>query len=375
MAEVNLRIGIIGCGAMTMGAYVPALQSLPELYSVVAVADPSEERRELVGDAFGLPHSARFASGHDLLAAELDSVLIVTPPQVRAEFAIAAAAAGKNVLCEKPLATRPADAAMAVRTAAENGVRLAAAHNYLWFPEYAAAREVIESGDIGDVEVVQINALGVQDNAGASPSGYNWRYDPVAGGGGVLMDMLHLVYLAEDLCGLPFKAVSGYVNAHRPGYRVETVASCRFETESNVALVNVGWGLGAGGATISGSRGRIDIRYKDGGTSPFSPLEAVSVVTAGEMRVLSVTPRRDTIPEVLADFAGSVAAGRQPRADGNAGLRTLEAVIGTYSSAARGCGVALPLDPADPVYLRGVAGLPETPSVSWSPVVRKKLFR
>jgi predicted dehydrogenase len=372
---MNLRIGIIGCGAMTMGAYVPALLSLPELYTVAAIADPSEERRELAGDALGLPHSARFASGHDLLGVEIDAVLIVTPPQVRAEFAVAAAAAGKNVLCEKPLATRPADAATAVRAAAENGVCLAAAHNYLWFPEYAAAREVIESGEIGDVEVVQINALGVGDNAGASKGGYNWRYDPAAGGGGVLMDMLHLVYVAEDLCGLPFKAVSGYVNAHRPGYQVETVALCRFETEINAALVNVGWGLGAGGATISGSKGRIDIRYKDGGTSPFSPLEAVSVVTAEEIRVLSVTPHRDTIPEVLADFAGSVAAKRPPRADGNAGLRTLEAVIGTYSSAARGCSVALPLDSADPVYTRGVAGLPEAPASSWSPVAGKNLFR
>jgi predicted dehydrogenase len=372
---MNFRIGIIGCGAMTMGAYLPALLSVPETYTVVAVADPSEERRGLAGDAFGLPPAARFASGHDLLSTELDSVLIVTPPRVRAEFAAAAASAGKNVLCEKPLATRPADAAMAIAAAADHGVHLAAAHNYLWFPEYAAARAVIASGEIGDVEVVQINALGVWDNAGAAGSGYNWRYDPAAGGGGVLMDMLHLLYVAEDLCGLPFTAVSGYVNAHRPGYQVETVATSRFETDANVALVNVGWGLGGGGVAISGSKGRIDIRYEDGGTSPFSPLQTVSVVTADGMRVLPITPSRDTIPDVLADFADSVATGRAPRADGQAGLRTLEAVIGTYSSAARGATVALPLDPADPVYLRGVAGLPEGPASSWSPVVRKKLFR
>ena len=184
---MNFRIGIIGCGAMTMGAYVPALQSMPESYTVVAVADPSDERRDLVGDALGVPGSARFASGHELVTApDLDAVLVLTPPQVRAEFAVAAAAAGKNVLCEKPLATRPADAARAIRTAAENGVRLAVSHNYLWFPEYAAAREVIASGEIGDVQVVEINALGVWDNPGAASTAYNWRHDPAAGGGGVL---------------------------------------------------------------------------------------------------------------------------------------------------------------------------------------------
>ena len=372
---MNSRIGIIGCGAMTMGAYVPALQSMPEVYTVVAVADPSEERRDLVGDALGLPGSVRFASGHDLLAAELDSVLILTPPRVRAEFAVAAAAAGKNMLCEKPLATRPADAARAIRAAAENGVRLAVSHNYLWFPEYAAAREVIASGEIGDVQVVEINALGVWDNPGAASTAYNWRHDPAAGGGGVLMDMMHLVYIAENLCGLPFKAVSGYVDSHRPGFHVETVALCRFETESNAALVNIGWGLGAGGATVSGSKGRVDIRYANGGTSPFSPLESVTVVTEEGVRELSVTPNKDTIPQVLADFAESLAAGRATRAGGDAGLRALEAVVGTYSSAARGCNVALPLESSDPVYLRGAAGLPEVPLSGSSPVARKKLFR
>src|SRR5580692_658462 len=272
---MNFRIGIIGCGAMTLGAYVPALRSVPGVYTVVAVADPSEERRDLVGDALAVPRSARFASGYDLLAGpdsnagpDLDAVLILTPPQVRAEFAVAAAAAGKHMLCEKPLATRPADAARAIQAAAEHGVRLAVSHNYLWFPEYAAARAVIASGAIGDVQVVEINALGVWDNPGAASTAYNWRHDPAAGGGGVLMDMMHLVYIAEDLCGHPFKAVSGYVDSHRPGFHVETVALCRFETEENAALVNIGWGLGAGGATVSGAKGRVDIRYADGGTSP-----------------------------------------------------------------------------------------------------------
>ena len=50
---MNFRIGIIGCGAMTLGAYVPALRSVPGVYTVVAVADPSEERRDLVGDGQG----------------------------------------------------------------------------------------------------------------------------------------------------------------------------------------------------------------------------------------------------------------------------------------------------------------------------------
>jgi predicted dehydrogenase len=378
---MNLRIGIIGCGAMTMGAYVPALRSMPEVYTVVAVADPSEERRDLVGEALGVPPSARFASGHDLLTPDLeagpdlDAVLILTPPQVRAEFAVAAAEAGKNMLCEKPLATRPADAARAIRAAADAGVRLAVSHNYLWFPEYAAAREVIDSGEIGDVQVVEINALGVWDNPGAASTAYNWRHDPAAGGGGVLMDMMHLVYIAADLCGHPFKAVSGYVDSHRPGFHVETMALCRFETAVSAAMVNIGWGLGAGGATVSGSKGRVDIRYANGGTSPFSPLESVTVVTEEGVRQLDVIPNKDTIPQVLTDFAESLAAGRAPRAEGEAGLRALEAVVGTYSSAARGRNVALPLEPGDPVYLRGAAGLPEIPISDSSPVARKKLFR
>ena len=99
------------------------------------------------------------------------------------------------------------------------------------------------------------------------------------------------------------------------------------------------------------------------------------MVTEDGVRELSVTPNKDTIPQVLADFAESLADGRPSRAGGDAGLRALEAVVGTYSSAARGRNVALPLEPGDPVYLRGAAGLPEIPISDSSPVARKKLFR
>jgi predicted dehydrogenase len=374
---MTCRVGLIGCGAMALGAYLPALSQLSSLYTVVAVADPSRERRDLAGDAFGISNGARFESGYDLLAVDLDAVLIITPPQVRPDFAVAAAHAGKNVLCEKPLATRPADAARAVHAAAGSDVRLGVSHNYLWFPEYVAAREVIASGAIGAVEVVQINALGVRDNPGAAGTGAacNWRYDPDAGGGGVLMDMLHLVYIAESLCGSAFEIISGYVSSYRPGSRVETIALCRLETDRNAALVNVGWGLGGGGTTVSGSRGRLEIRYQDGGTSPFSPLSSVTVTTAEGTTTVPTAPGGETIADVLTDFAHSVAERRPPRADGQAGLRILEAVMAVYASATRGASIVLPLDSADPVYLRGVAGLAELPASRSSPVVRQKLFR
>jgi predicted dehydrogenase len=87
------------------------------------------------------------------------------------------------------------------------GTTLAMVHNYLWLPEIQAARRVIDSGEIGEVRSVIVNFLGVVDAPGASGNRADWRHDPALAGGGVLIDMLHGVYIAELLLGAPLQEV------------------------------------------------------------------------------------------------------------------------------------------------------------------------
>jgi predicted dehydrogenase len=128
-----------------------------------------------------------------------------------------------------------------VAAAAEAGTMLAVVHNYLFFPEVVALRALIDADDLGEVRTVTVDMLGVVDSPGAAGYAPRWRHDPAASGGGVLMDMLHGVYLAEHLLGAPINAASATVDTASEGDAVEGLALCRFEAGRRVGLVNIGW--------------------------------------------------------------------------------------------------------------------------------------
>lgn len=377
-----LRLGIVGLGNVGLGFHLPALLALPELVTVAAVADPSADRREQALRLTGLPAEAAHEASAELLERDdLDVVDLATPPHIRAPLALRAIEAGRAVLCEKPISTIPAEAAAIIAAGAERGVPVGVVHNYLEFPEIRVALAAIAEGRIGVVEVAILNYLGVEDRPGSAAWQPNWRHDPALAGGGVLMDMLHVVYLAEALLGSPVERVSAQVLARTTPAPLEDIALCRLEAGGAVALVNVGWGVGPGGIAVSGRDGRIEIRYAGGGTSPFAPLESVGLVGRdGSVEDLTppVPPRDGALDVHLAAtfrrFFEHVAAGTTPAVTAADGLRALETTLAAYASAATGRSVDLPLDAADPIHRLGIAGLGELPLAAAGPLASGGMF-
>lgn len=370
-----LRVGIIGAGNVALGYHLPAYQALAEQFRVVAIADPMAERRALAVEQAGLPPADVHAEPAELLERrDLDAVDVCTPQHLRRGLIVAAAEGGRHILSEKPIATSPRDAQVMIDAARAGGVRLAIVHNYLFFPEVLRTRELIEAGEIGPVEVAILDWLSVEDRPGNAAYRPSWRHDPGQAGGGVLMDMLHIVYLAEALLGRPIQRVSAYVSSRDDAAHVEDTAICRFETDQNVALVNVGWGLGPGGFVVSGPAGRIQVEYRDGGSGPFQPFDQLTVQGRSGRRVERQLPPGRPIERVLLDFAGSIRDGREPAATGEQGRHILEATLAAYASAGLGRTVELPLPPGDPVFESGVSGLAELELAPWSMLRRKGLF-
>jgi predicted dehydrogenase len=370
-----LRAAIVGCGNVAVNDHAPAYLALPDAYRVVALVDPSPERRAILAKRLGLDVSAGFSSLEDALAATpIDVVDICTPPALHRRLVEAAAAARCDVLCEKPLATAPADAVAIADAVTASGIRFGMIHNYQWFPEVIAMRGLIAEGVIGRLQVVLIDSLGVADNPGAAAYRPGWRHELDAGGG-VLMDLIHLVYLAEFLLGGPIQRVSATVDAVDEA-NVESIALCRFDTdERGSALVNVGWGIGPGGMRASGTEGRIEVRYQDGGTGPWSSIEVASLVRRdGQPQPITIGSARATHRAVLQDFADAVATGRSPSADVAAGVRAVMSTVAAYESAATGATIRVPLDRGDPAYRSGVAGIAQLDLPDWSPIRRRGLF-
>ncbi len=380
--DLPIRIGLVGCGNIALGRHIPAYLAMPDLVRVVAVADPSATGRDAAAAALGLGPRDVHADPLQLIErTDIAALDISTPPHVRTPLALAALEAGKPVLCEKPIATVPRDAAMLVAAAAERGVPLGMVHNYLHFPEIAIASRIIQSGELAEPEVAIINFLGVDDRPGTQGYRPGWRHQANVAGGGVLMDMMHAIYVAETLLGRAIVRVSAHVDAREVGALVEGLALCRLETDRGTGLVNVGWGVGPGGITVSGRDGRLDIRYANGGTSPFAALESISVVDRMGRRRLEpflIDPEEGSpavyVKATLRDFFERLAAGRPPLASGSDGAHILQVVIAAYVSATTGRTVELPLALDDPTYLRGVAGLTDLESPTWSSVRRLGLF-
>ena len=378
-----LRVGLIGCGNVSVNLHLPAYAAHPELLQVVGLADPTEDRLELGRQAAGLTADQVHRDTADLIArSDIDIVDVCTPQHLRKNILLAAIDAGKQVLCEKPLATLPVDVAEVIAAADKRGVEFGVMHNYLFFPEVEAAVRIIASGEIGEIRAVTVNSLGVVDVPGAAGFQAGWRHDPRRAGGGVLMDMLHAVYLTETLLGQTIVRASAYVENSHPGAAVEDIALARFETEHNAGMVNMAWGLGPGGIEVTGTAGRIAIRYQDGGTQPWAPLETVLVTTADGTRSEPVAgvgqplveKVMQSITDLIGDFGAAIRDGRTPRAPGRQGQHIMDATLAAYESAATGRTTSVPIDPTSPLYTEGVVGIADLELPEWSAVRRGRLF-
>jgi predicted dehydrogenase len=383
MPSKPIRIGVIGGGNIARRMHLPNWMKHPDV-EVVAVADPSPAALESARLVTGLSEADIYTDPYDLIARDdIDVVDVCTPPSIRSALIVAAAKSGKHIFAEKPLASTPEQAAAAVKAADDAGVLFAMGHNYLVLDEIRAVLGVIRSGEIGQVRTATVHYLGVEYVPGAAG---DWRRNPALSGGGVLMDIVHAVYVLEALLGEPIQRVSAWVDNIDPTAHVEDLALCRFETDTKAGMVNIGWGFGDGHIDVAGSLGRISVHYQDGGTAPWAPLEKVTVTTAaGTRTVLGAEPPRpehyedfppmaNTFHLLIDDFVAAVRGNTRPLATGADGLRALQGVVGAYASAATHTTVDIPLDPTSPAFVKGTVGVPELALPVSSPLHRAPLF-
>jgi predicted dehydrogenase len=330
-----LRLGIIGCGFVTIRSHIPALRLLTAM-RVEAVADPVDSRRKEAQETLGLPESAAFASYRAMLESDPpDYVLVAVPPGARGPILEDCLRAGIHVLCEKPLALRPREARGLIDQASAAGLRFGMVHNYLFYPEYIAVRERIAAGDLGQVRHIGLQFMGVPDYPGHPEYRPRWRHDVSEAGGGVLMDMIHVLYVAEHLAGDRIRAVGAVIdNLAYAGGEVEDLALLQLHFERSYATIHLGWGRGPGGIEVTGSDGRMVVYYRDHQTGPFAEVAEVEVVTPGGIERSQpawTSPTQSTFQALHNDFAAAVRDGGRPVAPAESGLRGRAAALARYA--------------------------------------------
>jgi scyllo-inositol 2-dehydrogenase (NAD+) len=143
----KLGVGVVGVGEMGKRHAENLRRQVPEA-RLVAVADVAAQRAKQVAEELEIEHA--FGSLEEMVQRkDIDAVVIATPDKFHAQAIRVAAAAGKNILCEKPLAITLEDAEAALREVSRAKVRLQVGFMRHYDPAYAAAKKRIEAGEIG----------------------------------------------------------------------------------------------------------------------------------------------------------------------------------------------------------------------------------
>lgn len=209
MKKKELRIGLIGCGFMgrthsnaynRVKNFFPDLEYQPKLQ---AVCSRNEEKVKSFADQWGY---ASYETDWKTLIKrdDIDAVDICTPNNMHAEIAIAAAKAGKMVLCEKPIARNLEEAQLMVDEITKAKVRNTVWYNYRRLPAVTLAKKIVDSGKLGKIFHYRSNFLQdwtINENLPQGGRAF-WRMDAEAAGSGVTGDLLaHCIDTAMWLNG------------------------------------------------------------------------------------------------------------------------------------------------------------------------------
>lgn len=233
------RIGIVGAGFGVSG-HLPALKNHPR-FEVVALASP----RTAVNAAreAAIPHA--FRSCAEMLAGcELDAVVVASPPFAHRDDTLAALAANKHVICEKPFALRVADARAMLDAASGAGTACGVSHEFRFVPQAQALKELVVNGHLEHLRDIEITLLRhTLRRHERRPR--NWWFERESGGGIAGALLSHLIDHSNWLAGRAPRRTMGFRRNANPDRRDDRGIFTSTVDDGAFALLDYGDGLAA----------------------------------------------------------------------------------------------------------------------------------
>ena len=306
----KLGWGLIGCGDIAQKRVAPAMRDSPSS-ELIAVNRAQSE----LAAAFAKQFGARrwYLDWKKLLRdEEIDAVYIATLVHLHAAQTIAAAEAGKHVLCEKPMAMNVSECDQMIEACHRNKVKLGVAYYRHSYPVVERIKAIIKSGEIGTPVLAQINAFEQFNPAADDPR--SWLLQKDLAGGGPMFDFgCHRIEVLANLFG-PITAVKAMTANVVFDRQVEDTAAALFRFERGpCALLSVSHAAAEAKDSlhIFGSLGSI----------------RVSILNEGKIRVTgklgeryeSHPPHANLHAPLIEDFVKAVLTDREPAVSGETG--------------------------------------------------------
>ncbi|MBX3532610.1 MAG: Gfo/Idh/MocA family oxidoreductase, partial [Rhizobiaceae bacterium] len=229
-----IRLGMVGGG---QGAFIGGVHRIAarldgEFSLVAGALSSNPERAKASAAELGLAPDRAYGSFAEMARAEagradgIEAVSIVTPNHMHWPAAKAFLEAGIHVICDKPLTSTLADARKLAALVERSGRVFVLTHNYTGYPMVRQAREMVQSGQLGDIRVVQAEYPQDWLTENVESTGAKqavWRTDPAqSGAGGATGDIgTHAFNLARFVTGLSLDSLSADLDAFVPGRRLD----------------------------------------------------------------------------------------------------------------------------------------------------------
>lgn len=346
----RVRIGIVG-SRFQADCIAGSVRMIPDEAEVVAVASPTPGNAQALAERHGIPRA--YTDWRSLLTDDaVEMICITAPNRLHAEITIAAAAAGKHVVCEKPLCVTLEEADAMIAACEKAGVLLMYAEELFFTPKYVKAKQMADEGAFGKVHLVK------QSEKHNGPHS-DWFWDVKQSGGGALMDLgCHGIAFCWWFLGKPkVKSVYAHLATRVWGARTEgdDEATCIIEFEGGATgIVENSWTKPGGmydAIEVFGDKGQTYANLLMGNALPtysqvgFGYAVEKADVTTGWSWPVFEEHWNYGFPHEMRHFARCVRGKETPIADGETGRVVQEVLYAAYASAGLGRRIDLPFRP------------------------------
>ena len=325
---MSVKIGMMSFAHMHAHAYAAAIKELDGA-ELVGIADHDTDRARAVGEHYGAPV---FASYGELLASDIDAVVIGSENIRHAELARMAAEAGRHVLCEKPLATTTADGISMIEACRNAGVQLMTAFPCRFSPAMVRLKEAVDTGKIGKVLAIR------GTNRGRCP--FDWFVELTLSGGGAVIDhTVHVTDLMRWLLGSEVREVYAEISNRMYHKDFDDTGFLTMEFENGVfATLDTSWSRPKSFPTwgdvtmaVTGEKGMLSLDMFSQNLVHYSD-KTGGVAWPGWGTNIDYL--------MMEAFVHAVGSGEPVPVTGEDGLRAAQVALAAYESARQGQPVA-----------------------------------
>lgn len=344
-SNTAIRVGVVGVGIGR--THLDGYKKLGDAVDIFAICDLNEERAKKAAEDFGAKHV--FADYHEMLALDdLDAVSVCTPNSLHAEVALACIAAGKHVLCEKPMADTLANARKIVEATRQSDKLFMMGMNNRFRGDTQVLKKMIDDGQLGDIYYAKCGWT----RRNGIPGLGGWFTTKALSGGGPLIDIgVHVLDLTTYLMGNPAPVSASGSTYAKFGPRgkgggawgaapdlakaktfdVEDLATGLVKFDNGATLLlEASWASYIAHdqfySTLLGTEGGADLE----------PLRVYKDLSGAPVDIHPQAPRVGGHEAEVKHFVTCIQEGKQPLATAEQGLHILQILDAIYRSAETG---------------------------------------